>query len=163
MRSFTSGAFLGVNIRALDGCEYFFYFCWWPLTWAWIYALVSAGEAALEDLALRHAYPMAVDLACVDPEAAEPCNRHFKLLADVFAKQGCVEVMELLCALEGPVKSKEAIAVQDGRSKLAASSREEVVKEAFLWYLRSRVKAQTAGNGGKEASMAELRNLMSQH
>jgi len=118
----------------------------------WIYALVSASETAMEDLALRHNYPLSVDLAYVDPEAAEPCTHHYKLLADVYAKQGCVEVMELLCALQA--QSQEAMAVQDGRAKPALSSREEVMKEPFLWYLRSRVKGRSTWVAKHEANDA---------
>eukprot|EP00913_Durusdinium_trenchii_P019729 g18546.t2 len=62
----------------------------------WIYALISAGESALEELAAKHSYPRALDLECVDPEDSE-----------------------------------------------------DSVRDAYCWYLRSRLK------GGKSAAIAK--------
>ncbi|CAK9118136.1 unnamed protein product [Durusdinium trenchii] len=115
----------------------------------WIYALISAGESALEELAAKHSYPRALDLECVDPEATEPCDAQYDPLSLVFQRHGCQEVVELLRALRPEERSSEATVPK------GSSTPEDSVRDAYCWYLRSRLK------GGKSAAIAKKEALAS--
>jgi len=123
----------------------------------WIYALISANDMTLEELAMNIGYPLAVDLATIDPEASEPCNDSFTLLADVFAD--CSEVSELLHALRAQGHAAAAAAASPSSiAKPQSTSRDAVqsesLREAYAWYLRSRLKGRTAMLALSEANNA---------
>lgn len=116
----------------------------------WIYALISAGEAALEDLSTKHHFPRALDLESIDPEATEPCDDGYEPLAVAFQQEQCEEVMELLKVLQqdgpvGPVGTDSAKKVK---------LQDPAVREAYSWYLRSRLKGNSAVAAKKEANAA---------
>eukprot|EP00930_Biecheleria_cincta_P052773 TRINITY_DN3805_c0_g1_i1.p1 TRINITY_DN3805_c0_g1~~TRINITY_DN3805_c0_g1_i1.p1 ORF type:complete len:2174 (-),score=403.14 TRINITY_DN3805_c0_g1_i1:206-6727(-) len=117
-----------------------------------IYALISAEDAVLQQLALKFGYPLAVDLAHIDPEAAEPCTSRSELLVEVMAADP--EVAELLNAL----RTHDNPAVGPIGSSKSAIPRKDVVdtstSDAFKWYLRGRLKGHTAAAAMAEANVA---------
>ncbi|CAK9117772.1 unnamed protein product [Durusdinium trenchii] len=114
----------------------------------WIYALISAGESALEELAAKHSYPRALDLECVDPEATEPCDAQYDPLSLVFQRHGCQEVVELLRALRPEERSSEATVPK------GSSTPEDSVRDAYCWYLRSRLKGGKISRHCKEGGFS---------
>ncbi|CAJ1454015.1 unnamed protein product [Effrenium voratum] len=105
----------------------------------YIYALISASEAVLEELAKKHDYPVAADLAQVDPEAAEPCDRCFEPL-----RPRDPEASELL----------KELGLEEGAAQRAQGPLEDSQREAFSWYLRSRLKGRSALAALREANAA---------
>jgi len=115
----------------------------------WIYALISAGEGALEELSAKHHLPRALDLESVDPEATEPCDDQYDSLAVAFQREGCDEVTELLKALHPNMRQ---VSSADPKDKIKAQ--DAAVREAYCWYLRSRLKGSSAVKAKKEANSA---------